>query len=70
MTPATFHLVVNGQRRAQHPCEARTYTVRSAGDHMTLYQPFPGRERHFNTPDACKHAMTQIAPLSEWEVVT
>ena len=69
MTPEVFHLVVNRQRMAKYTCEAGTYTVRSAGDHMTLYQPFPGRERHFNTPDARKHAMRQIAPLSDWEVV-
>ena len=69
MTPAVFHLVVNGQRRAKYACDAGTYTVQREGAHMMLYPPTPMQVRRFPTVDACQHAMRHIAPLSEWEVV-
>ena len=69
MTPAVFHLVTNGERRAQYACAAGTYTVQREDRYMMLYPPLPMAVKRYPTVDACRAAMVAIAPLSDWEVV-
>ena len=69
MTPAVFHLVVNGERRAWCLRNGFTYVVSRVGPHLLLRQPVPLPSRSFDTPAACQAAMEAIAPLSDWEVV-
>lgn len=69
MDESVFHLVATGQRRAWCVRDGYTYAVLRVGPHLLLRGPAPQSSRSFDTVDACRHAMTQIVPLSDWEVV-